>query len=553
MVALISLIALVAAYLIADLLGRTSTDVAIERNQRTLLALQDAKAALVAWAADVSSTQPGSLPCPDTTNPPDGVAEGSCSGTTVVVGRLPWKTLGLDDLRDTSGERLWYAVSSNFRKRPYPTPGNTVVNGDTRGQLTIAGIAPVSNVVAVVIAPGAGVQTQSRLPGSGEIIAAANYLESTNALTSGIFTTAAQSSDAFNDKLIAVTEADLFGAVEPVVAARMENDVVRHLTAYYSLWGAFPYPVQFDSPDPGNSASRPQASYIGNATMQAGLLPVAASPSFSWVANMGAVTRTGGTGSISGTPSCGEVVVTSVNSWRCSFTAIGPNCIIGCSADLVLQVDGQVSNVGLTLAKFTSGSSTTDFLKPASSVTVTGASSVSATSLGVSLLSSGNGRVRYGATIQFNYSCTLALFGICFNQVGTTVTVTIPTDPAQISTLGTDMSDPDDGWFISNQWYRQTYYAVSPGHLPGGGATCAPLPGTPSCLTVTSLRPSYATANDKRAILILAGRSLNGTSRPSSNLGDYLESENSTPADYKFVHRAGIPTTANDRVVVVAP
>jgi len=31
------------------------------------------------------------------------------------LGRLPWKTLGLPDLRDAFGERLWYAVSSKHK------------------------------------------------------------------------------------------------------------------------------------------------------------------------------------------------------------------------------------------------------------------------------------------------------------------------------------------------------------------------------------------------------------------------------------------------------
>ena len=59
--------------------------------------------------------------------------------------------------------------------------------------------------------------------------------------------------------------------------------------------------------------------------------------------------------------------------------------------------------------------------------------------------------------------------------------------------------------------------------------------------------------NNKRAILVFAGRSLNGTARPSSNLADYLEGQNSTPADFIFEHRQGSPTSINDRVVVVAP
>ena len=62
--------------------------------------------------------------------------------------------------------------------------------------------------------------------------------------------------------------------------------------------------------------------------------------------------------------------------------------------------------------------------------------------------------------------------------------------------------------------------------------------------------------NDKRAILLLMGRSLNGSARPSPTLGDYLEGYNATALSspqYVFEHRAGVATSINDRAVVVCP
>ncbi len=62
---------------------------------------------------------PGYLPCPDLDD--DGWAEATCGsmdgslGQASRLGRLPWKTLGLPDLRDGAGERLWYAVSSRYK------------------------------------------------------------------------------------------------------------------------------------------------------------------------------------------------------------------------------------------------------------------------------------------------------------------------------------------------------------------------------------------------------------------------------------------------------
>jgi hypothetical protein len=75
---------------------------------------------------------------------------------------------------------------------------------------------------------------------------------------------------------------------------------------------------------------------------------------------------------------------------------------------------------------------------------------------------------------------------------------------------------------------------------------------------VNNLPPSYAIPDDKRAILLLACRALNGSGRPSGTLSDYLESTNATAdpsgaTPFIYEHRAGGPTTINDRVVVVSP
>ena len=93
-----------------------------ERRRVTERALAEAREALLAYAADrpVSAiVGPGYLPCPDLDN--DGWAEPTCgsldgsTGQDQRLGRLPWKTLGLADLRDGDGERLWYAVSSKHK------------------------------------------------------------------------------------------------------------------------------------------------------------------------------------------------------------------------------------------------------------------------------------------------------------------------------------------------------------------------------------------------------------------------------------------------------
>ncbi|MBU0623143.1 MAG: hypothetical protein KJ795_14990 [Gammaproteobacteria bacterium] len=163
-----------------------------DRDQKTADALAQAKEALIGYAVkvEVSSTdvacaatsncpRPGDLPCPDTDN--DGDAEGSCgnadgsTGQSSRLGRLPWKTLGLPDLRDGSGERLWYAVSNNFKNNTRTICNNSnlagCLNSDTTGTITVFGADgtvtntanSVTGAVAVVFAPGPALDRQDNV------------------------------------------------------------------------------------------------------------------------------------------------------------------------------------------------------------------------------------------------------------------------------------------------------------------------------------------------------------------------------------------------------
>jgi hypothetical protein len=147
-----------------------------KRERTTSRALAQAREALLAHGADRpidAWVGPGYLPCPDTDN--DGWAESTCgslngdSGQAQRLGRLPWKTLGLPDLRDGDGERLWYAVSTKYKgllncaasasclDMTPATAWGTITVRDSSGALlhdgTVAGAA--GGALAVVIAPGA--------------------------------------------------------------------------------------------------------------------------------------------------------------------------------------------------------------------------------------------------------------------------------------------------------------------------------------------------------------------------------------------------------------
>jgi hypothetical protein len=133
-----------------------SNTVKIERDKKTAAALAEAKAALIGYASGVSLTgskRPGDMPCPDTDN--DG-SSNTCSGN--IIGRLPWKTLGLGDLRDGNGERLWYAVSTNFKDNPRTGTLNSATNGTLTVRASDGSVindgTTASGAVAVVLSPG---------------------------------------------------------------------------------------------------------------------------------------------------------------------------------------------------------------------------------------------------------------------------------------------------------------------------------------------------------------------------------------------------------------
>ncbi len=187
MVMLVIMVMGTAAFLVSAL---NSSSLQIERNKKTAEALAQAKNALIAFAVtDSGNNSPGSLPCPD--NLGAGAAE-VAADCTFYIGRLPWKTLGLPDLRDASGAPLWYALSRNFRKDVTNNP----INSDSMGTLKIFGSPSAGNLAAIVFAPGANLGGQSRsdtqtaacsTTGNTVIVqnlCATNYLEGQNAFAS---------------------------------------------------------------------------------------------------------------------------------------------------------------------------------------------------------------------------------------------------------------------------------------------------------------------------------------------------------------------------------
>lgn len=267
-------------------------DIKIERDKKTAAAMAEAKSALIGYAAGISllvaGPRPGDLPCPD--NHPLGALEGTPSTpcNANALGRLPWKTLGIADLRDGSGERLWYAVSSNFKNSTRTTcslPGQVgCLNSDTKGTITVRDSSGTvindgsgtSGAVALIIAPNSPLQRQDGLVqnrSTANYNIASHYLDNTAVEDNGNFVDGglngfingevknASQQVIVNDKMIVISKQDLM----PLLEKRVANEVLKCLDVYASAPVAAPPPIPPVGTYPWPATLNPLAapSYIG--------------------------------------------------------------------------------------------------------------------------------------------------------------------------------------------------------------------------------------------------------------------------------------------------
>ncbi|MDP1596353.1 MAG: hypothetical protein Q8S46_00460 [Methylotenera sp.] len=281
-------------------------NVKFERDKKTLAVLAEAKVALLVYAASVNLShagcaancrRPGDLPCPDTNN--DGVAETSCGNATGTtgqdsrLGRLPWKTLGLDDLRDGNGDRLWYAVSNRFKQNARAFP----LNSDTLGTLSVMnGSGSVvqdatgsSGAVAVVISAGLPITRQNTIVQS-RILAnennATHYLDNALGEDNADFVDAgangfikgeirdASGTTILNDHLIVISRSDMMNAIEPLVAA----EVAKAVSVYFVDNAIYPSPASFSDFSCLGMTTIGAGSCLQNVAINSGRIPVNPSP-----------------------------------------------------------------------------------------------------------------------------------------------------------------------------------------------------------------------------------------------------------------------------------
>jgi hypothetical protein len=222
----------------------TPARLSIASDKGTAAALAGVRDALIGWSAAriptilLPNARPGELPCPDMNN--DGFEDGAC--VAGAIGRVPWKTLGIPEPKDGSGETLWYAISGVFR---IWNMSAVPLNSDTAGELTITGTTPASNVIAIIFAPGPLLGAQVR--DAANLNNVASYLEGDNANGDATYTTALASAT-FNDKLLPITSDALFS----VVNVRVAKEAIAALEAYRTAHDEYPFANPYGSASPYN-------------------------------------------------------------------------------------------------------------------------------------------------------------------------------------------------------------------------------------------------------------------------------------------------------------
>ena len=339
----------------------------------TTRALAQAKRALVGWSvgAGVAGSgvehAPGVLPFPDRNTDAggyDGRSDCVTSGLSDrhLLGRLAWagetapcpdRALGVE-LRDGSGEPLWYAVSRNlvsFRGGSLPDPpiNPGLLDAapaypwlrliDAEGGVVTADDGEPLEVAAVIVAPGPPLPGQDRTgasPGAVEYldrvtvngttydnadsdgcrdrVAGANVYTDCPGRTGEEFILYPDSrdtpdeTDAFNDRIAWVTAEELLRAAEARALGAMAVVLERYRTAH----GAYPWLAPHGA-DPGSdptAAVRYHASADGAGNTRHGMLPIHAMTgqlydtayTLDWTIESGAAIITTDPSSIGSTP-----------------------------------------------------------------------------------------------------------------------------------------------------------------------------------------------------------------------------------------------------------
>lgn len=578
------------AYLVAAVnraLNQASSD-----RIRNAEVLQRAKTALIGYVAkevlDLSESVPGRFPCPESPSDAGGANEGragsSCDPTyptNKTVGRLPWRTLGIDKLVDASGEPLWYAVSPNW------VLGGSIpiINAGTRGLLSVDG---QGDVVAAIIAPGKALKvepnanqaaagcaarTQARNDRSHNSAFAANpdyrdYLECQNASAPidgnfGVAVVDNATHPVTNDQIVYITAGEVLNAMQGPLAERVQRTVAPLLSEFGDRWISgrkfLPYAFPFTPPE---SASSPDTHCGPSAAAQKqeGLLPIAPAGGTTCSSDWTSFSISG-----SGIESKGCVADSASRTVTCQFNYFSLTWV----GSLLQTLLGILTSSSVTATMdAVAPHAAASFREPfrSSDVNISPASSAQVASLNFVPQTDGDARLSMQVRIDEANLCVdnlidmvlCALLGpvlvdertvsVRYPQLGNPVlqgtmlpAAVAPTPPYSFDLLNPASTDPHY-WFFRNEWYRYTYYAVAPSASaagPGGGD-----------LRVNGFPAEFGAADDKHFVLVLMGPAVTGQTRSATaSLNQYIEGENAAVAasPRTFAYRV-FNVSGNDRI-----
>jgi hypothetical protein len=562
LMAMLAVLILGAAWWTVTALSTPISRTALERTHNARL-LQEAKSALIGYVAHTTAMtgedNPGRLPCPEALGSIGGTNEGRANGncTLPAVGRLPWRTLGLDKWRDAAGEPLWYVVSPAWALTNSTSPAlTTFINSNSTGQLTLDGTA---DVVALIIAPGRPLQVTASAGCTARVqrrttpsptIDFRDYLECANATSPA--DTAFQSAgpaDSFNDQVLSITGAEILPGIEAAVAWRFERQLAPQLRTVYSGgdWPANPA-LPFATPfaNPATSGFKGAAATFG------GLLPVsfsetapqsgtACNPATAGARCDPAFVRWTGASMSGGqvrSPDCSGTTASAIN---CTYyRRCNPVLLLFCTPGTVnFTLTGTAANVGMALRELNSavtmdnvgtiGRNVSGVLNSDGSATIT-----------LTGQAEGTGGDGILGVLGDTLCGVLGLALVC-KQETISVPIHVLADHPVLDPAVATFS-----WFFRNNWHQVSWYAVAPDIAPSGARACGA-----NCLTVNFRNPSAG----QRGLIVIAGRNLTGAAWPAVTPADWLEGTNN---DANLTYAARDPAlvmrrTFNDRIAIIDP
>jgi hypothetical protein len=587
----------------------------VRRGQSTDV-LQQAKEALIGYAVRYpeiaaeagEEAGPGFLPCPDTDNDgrsnPGDATDPTDDPCESFVGRLPWSDLGLPDLRDHAGERLWYAVSDKYAFDP--ADDDKVLNSDTQGTLFVDG---VSQVVAVILAPGPALPVQDR---AGAPLLAQNYLEDANYQAADPHFVSHGTGD-FNDQVVFITRTELMRPVEKRVLGEAEEI----LNSYREDAGRFPglapakwAPTELDYDAEDESEGQLgfndldevfETEFSVSWNIQDGTpFPLEATATMSDWNSFAPITVNLQSPYFGTEPSFskGECTWTQRDAVKCNGRAtdddaqtktvaipiqvLGINTAVSLSGSMKRHYDFDILIPKEAAVTVSGGVRTRDLEVEApedppvelpdgtvATLTVTEFGTLSGNvnislpfigtiAVSVLLAADESGGVSLGAaaTIPFLGTIQVPIASGSVEDGMTTYTNTI-TDTAhgeiRVSGVRYDpgVGDEIPAWLVDNEWHKLIYVAYAGIENPPGGAS--PCEVGVNCIELAGVS---SPTNNKRAIVLIAGAALTPATfvqdrEASPDIADFFEDANGTVLDGQF-DRKGLAETFNDQVRIVA-